>query len=281
MVSISKKVLGQIKRKQTQPLPAWRFTLQSLVTWLGFLVFVGLGSLAVSVVLFLVTAHDYTQIAMFRGGPFGYWLRALPFLWLLVLSLLLLAAYLDFRRTETGYRYRSFAVIGGLVAVSLLGGYGLHAAGLGQRTDAKLAKYLPRYRQLAPRGQDLWHQPELGMMVGQVTAVEPPDQLEVKCHMGEQWRVRLPASYTGPLPEVGDRLRVFGEPADVRLPRPGDPLPEFTAETVLPWQPGLFRGKKPPSGCSMEDGECSLRSRGERWTRPLGAPGRNLNPKLN
>jgi hypothetical protein len=281
MNSISQKVIGKLKQKQAQPLPAWQFTLRSLVTWLGFLVFVGLGSLAVSVMLFLVTAQEYTRLAMFRGGPLGYWLRALPLLWLFVVLLLLVAAYFDFRRTESGYRYRSFVVIGALVAISLLGGFGLHAAGVGQRTDAKLEKFLPRYRQFAPHGKDVWHRPESGMLVGQVTGIEPPDLLEMRFPREMHGRVRLPASFTGPLPEIGDRLRIFGDPISIQDIGSDRRLPEIDAETVLPWKPGLFRGPKPGANCEREEGACDLRSKGERSKRPLGAPGRHLNPNLN
>lgn len=259
MTGIANKVLDRMRRDEVRPLPSWRFTLHSVVTWIGFAVFALLGAHAVSVVLFLLSEHDWTELANFRGGPVWYALHAVPTVWLLLLVALLAGAYLDFRHTREGYRYRSFAVIGGLVAFSLLAGGTLHAVGVGRLTDRGLARRVPQYRQVAPRGLEIWDRPEEGRLVGMYVG-EEDGRLVVRGPDGREWLVELRDGMQVESLEPGMMLRVIGYPSDVGT---------VSAVQVMPFRPGLMRGGRPkPDGCAREEFSCPWRSNGERSMRP-------------
>ena len=233
MVNIGKKVMDKLKKRGTKPLPAWRFVLTNLFTWLGFIFFVFLGAHAVGVMLHLLSGHDWSRLEHFRGGPAIYVMTAVPYLWLVLLSLLLVAAYLDFRRTKSGYRYRAFAVIAGLVAFSALSGFGLYAAGFGQKIDDSLARHLPMYRGMAPKGIEMWNLPEKGKLIGQVEAVSDDNILLLRDPGGEHWSVTSDEDLP-PEAVTGSRVLLIGKTA---------PGKNFKAEKVMQWSPGFMRKK--------------------------------------
>ena len=118
MGKISDKILKEIDRRGVEPSPAWRFTLEAVLMWIGLMVFLASGALSVSVIISLIADSDWSGLRHFRGGPAGFVFMSLPYLWLALAALLTVVAYIDFRRTRDGYRYGTAVVIGVAIALS-------------------------------------------------------------------------------------------------------------------------------------------------------------------
>lgn len=285
MGNISDNIIEEIDRRKVEQVPGWRFTLNALFAWVGFVLLTLLGAHAVSVILYLITGQDWTGLGHLRGGWFVYAFSVLPYVWVAALILLVTIAYLDFRRTRAGYRHRPVAVVASVLAVSLLAGVGLHAVGLGERTDELLEGRVPSYRRVVLRGFDVWNLPSEGRLIGRVESVGEGGQIEILSPSGDSWVVIVDESCGGmPMGEIceGCPLRVIGRSLEDGT---------FDAEIILPWGPGSKSLHLPPrpAGTSPgmhlpyedrgveEDGH-KTRIISERAKRPLVHPAGPANP---
>ncbi len=265
MSNLTNKVLDEIRSKHVKPVPAWRFILRSVLAWVGFVLFVFLGAQAVSIILFLLSDHDWTDLVYFRGGRLGYFFIALPYLWVIALIALIVVAYLDFKKTKSGYRYRPLLVVGVVIAVSLLAGAGLHAVGMGKRADAMLEGHLPHYRTMAPRGVQIWDNPAHGRLMGQIEKIHEDGTIDLKSPRGEEWSVVVEPGMIerfGQNVQESIQVRVIGQPIG-----PG----EFKAKAILPWRPSSKQRLKlhlNQNNLNREELLRRVRSTGERSTRP-------------
>ncbi|MFH1047679.1 MAG: hypothetical protein V1738_05225 [Patescibacteria group bacterium] len=266
MTKLTDKVLDELRSKDVRPVPAWRFLLRSLAAWFGFIVLVLLGAHTVSVILFLLTDHDWTELAYFRGGRLWYVFTAIPYVWFVSLFALVVVAYLDFKKTKGGYRYQPLMVVGLVIAVSLLAGTGLYAVGLGQRADELFERRLPSYRQMAPRGFQMWNHPQEGLLVGQIERINDDGTFEMVAPGGQAWSITVEREIPEPIRQqiqVGTPVRVIGSPSDIG---------QFKAQVVLPWKRG-GQGPKPEWHLNQRNWEAEeiltpARSTGERSMRP-------------
>jgi len=193
----------------------------------------------------------------------------LPYVWLAALAVLTVVAYLDFRKTKGGYRFRPFMVVGSVIAISMVAGVGLHLVGMGKRADAMFEVRLPQYRLMVPRGIQIWDNPQAGRLVGSVENLREDGSFDLIAPDGESWTVHIESGRDGkmlPMMEDGVPVRVVGEP---------DERGEITAKAVLPWGPGLESrpGRHlPQRNTDMEDSVYPARIIGERQSRPSVHP---------
>jgi hypothetical protein len=181
------------------------------------------------VIIFLLSDHDWSGLEYYRGGLFGYMFSVIPYLWLVVLFLLIIAAYGDFRKTKDGYRYGSFWVVGGVIALSFIFGFGFYAMGVGRITDELLAEKMPPYRKMVINGHQMWNRPHEGYLFGKVIVIEPGYLFLVTPDKSE-WRVR----------PVGQEASLFMQKIDidsmVRCIGKSNRNNIFDAEIIMPWQ---------------------------------------------
>jgi len=278
MSELTDKVLNELRDKDVRPVPAWRFVLNSALTWIGFGLFVLLGAQSVSIILFLLSDNDWSELGYFRGGPIGYAFTVLPYVWVAALVLLVTIAYLEFRKTKGGYRYRSFAVIGAVVALSMVAGVSLHSAGLGKRADAMFENHLPQYRRVVPRGIQIWDRPQAGRLVGEIENLGEDGSFDLVTPSGESWTVHPGKDHGGRMPPAfreGEPVRVVGEPS-------GDG--GFDAKAVLPWGPGIEPSQRMHQlrhNGNLEESTDPARNTGEGQSRPSVHPAQPLGRQIS
>jgi len=103
----------------------------------------------------------------------------------------------------------------GSVALSFFMGSVFYAFGMGKAVDGMMAKAMPLYNSSKHRARnDLWLQPENGLIAGKVIRIDSVDeQLVIKDELGRDWSVDENAV----LPEVkagikrGKIVKIIGE----------------------------------------------------------------------
>lgn len=222
--NISQEVLDKIK--DIKPKPRWEFLLKNYSIWLLGLVSLLLGSLAFAVILYMMINNDWDVHQYIAGSMSQFILLTLPYFWLIFLGLFILAAHLNFKYTKRGYKFSFFKVALGSIVISMLFGAFLHNIGVGQAIDNIMAKRMPFYKELINKRQQIWLQPEQGLLAGIVIGVGN-EQTVVEDINGQLWYISDLSTSTPPMfnLQIGDRIRMLGERIDSE---------NFEAHQILP-----------------------------------------------
>jgi len=185
MKDLSTNILEKIKGEHIAPIPRWKFLLKNYGKWAAFALFVLLGSISISVVIFMLIDHDWDIYKYLDKSFWEYLLLSLPYFWFLLVSAFLVFAWHDLKKTKTGYKY-GFIKIGFVsILLSIFFGIVFFYAGLGIKIDKIFADNLPYYQKIHQYSRpSIWRNPEKGLLIGRITKkiddnnfrVEDPDK---------------------------------------------------------------------------------------------------------
>jgi len=111
--------------------------------------------------------------------------------WLISLTLLILATVYGIRRTRRGYRYRFAGVIGASMAASVGLGALLHVTTVSERVNRYLTAHVPAYAKYAYLPYKGWNRPNNGYLGGAVLSVDNDHSLRLKDFSGREWTVDI------------------------------------------------------------------------------------------
>lgn len=215
MGDISKKIFKKIKEKHLEPKPRWQFLLKDSLLWLGFGVLVVIGSLAFSVVVFMLTDKDWDLYLYVNRSFWNLLLVNLPYVWLICLGLFWLLSFYNFKHTKGGYRYQPWIIFSGSIATSFVLGALFFYTGLGQQVDEILARNVPQYCQMMFPEKTLWQQPDKGLLLGRVVEMKDGDNFILRDTDNMLWTIQR-ASRSLDLPPLrpGLQLKILGSRQD-------------------------------------------------------------------
>lgn len=225
MSNVSQNILDKIKKEQIKPTPKWHFLLKKWLFWVFFVISIVIGSLAFGVMLRLLVHSDWDLAPMLCGSYWRCFFQNLPYFWLLFLLAFIGLAYYHFRHTTTGYRYKSFWIVGGSVVISMLIGFTFFTIGVARHTEEIAEKHLPYYDKMVKHRRDVWQQPEKGHLAGKVVEVKPRKFLMLIDFGKKKWEVTISKKH--PPIKQGMRIKVIG----VQI---GDG--KFEAKEIRPWR---------------------------------------------
>jgi hypothetical protein len=230
MSSISKDILKKIKQQAIHPIPRWKFLLKNYGIWLVFGSIVLLGGLSVSVVIFMLTDHDWSIYKNLDKGFFEYMVLSIPYFWFLLISIFLVFAWYDLKKTKTGYKY-NFVKIGTInILASVVLGILFFYAGLGVRIDRIFADNIPYYQNIHRYSRPgIWQNPEKGLLVGQVVDIAADGSFHIRDLENTNWLINC-LNYilcSGIIEEPGNLVRLIGKEM-------GDHI--FQVTEVRPWK---------------------------------------------
>lgn len=245
--NLADKILGEIKDKHLHPKPKWEFIVKDSVVWVLVIVSLGIGSLATSVVIYMIDNNEWDLSKKINGNIVTFVFVTLPIFWLVILAIFVLFIYYNFKHTKGGYKYRAYGVIIASVSFSLISGVLLYNLGLAQAIDDVFEAKAPLYTSLVNRKQQLFHHPELGVLPAQVVQVLSPTELLVIDPRQNQWQVLI-GELEGDCPcQEGRKIIAVGEMMDtgvfkalqIRELRPEPPKPQRIQQyfQLRIWQP--------------------------------------------
>jgi hypothetical protein len=191
MTKLSESIIGKIKCEHIAPVPRWHFLFKGYAFWTFFTLSMILGSLSFSVIVHILNSGDLDIFNHLQGNIVTSAVMLLPYFWLLFLILFAVIAYINWKCTKQGYRFRRRWIVLGSVGLSMLFGSIFYALGMARETDILMARALPLYdKSKHDARMELWLQPENGLLVGKVTEVdEENNKLTIKDDGGKKWEI--------------------------------------------------------------------------------------------
>jgi hypothetical protein len=228
---LSNKIIEKIEGEKIAPTPRWQFKLHDILLWVFFAISILVGSLACSTILHTFFSNDWGAYAQIRKSLFEFVFLSIPYFWIIILAVFLALAYLDFKSTREGFKFRSIWIVLLSLGLSFIFGTFLWWGGMGEKTD-RIFEGAPLLRNFDLR-QHLWNNPLENTLMGVITKVSE-ESIEIKDPAGTIWKVDISSLSKIPEFEVGERIRIVGEKKSEK---------EFKAKIVWPMHPPMFRGR--------------------------------------
>lgn len=224
---ITKQVISQIKEKQVKPKPKWYFDLKNTSFWVAFGVSLVLASFAGSVLVLRLLNNDWGIHRNLGRNPVAHLFMNLPYIWLLLVFLLLMFALYNLKHTKKGYRNLNKFLIAGL-AVWVAGGLVVYFVGYSDSLDRKLGDK-PLFAPFGPPVSEVWQQPEKGLLAGTIVTYPEDNMFVLEDFDGHDWEVVYGAGQTcsNKILQPSLKVRVQGEKIDANI---------FRAEKIRPWR---------------------------------------------
>lgn len=210
-MTLSQDVLKTIKQEKICPKSKWTFVLKNWSLWLIGLLFLGVGSLASAVILYMVSRNDWDLSDRVADSQLGFILETLPYFWLLLLIVFLLLAYYQVKNTKCGYRYNIYAVIITSLIMSILLGTIFFNLGLGEGIDEYLADTSPTYGRMFCSHSVVWHRPEKGLLIGVIDSAPEQQKVVLVDLFSKKWWVLLNELSADKRLMPGKRVKVIGQ----------------------------------------------------------------------
>ena len=242
--NLSKKVVEAIKEQDLCPKPRWHFLAKEYSLWMIGGVLIIVGSLAFSIVLFMLVNNDWEVHEAIHESFLRFVFISIPYFWLLLFIFFIVGAEYYFRHTKKGYKYTIVDLVVGVLIINVVGGSIFYHIGLARAVDNLLVESAPKYYERAVGNRHLrWVSPDDGRLAGRVERVDVETILLQDVH-GKMWQVIVVDTKiaTGTDIIADSLLRVVGKQEDEAI---------FRAYYVLPAGegPGLYHfgeSKRPP-----------------------------------
>lgn len=136
-------ILEGIKKGEIKAESKWRFLAHDYFFWTVTVVATILGSVAISSILHRVVVEQVSLAPHMRDlESVSIFVQTLPYIWILILVILGLAAWFNFKKTSKAYKYQPIVLLG-IVFASLLFGILLFAGGVGSSVDKEVRDRVP------------------------------------------------------------------------------------------------------------------------------------------
>jgi len=219
MNNISKNVLDKIKQDKIKPIPHWQFVLLHIVTWLGLVASIVLGSFAVGIVLREIFSTDWQNVHRIGQSGIPGFVLILPYIWFLTLGLTLFLSSLLIKHINKGYKFRPFMIIGGSILISILFGSILYATHTSDNFEQAIRDNFRPYKSFQEAKEGMWMAPENGVIIGIIIEIDPEIMLVINDITGQKWLINIeeaniPTRFN---PSIGNGIMAIGELIDDNL----------------------------------------------------------------
>ncbi|OFW47342.1 MAG: hypothetical protein A2163_06000 [Actinobacteria bacterium RBG_13_35_12] len=217
MKNISNEVFKKIQDNNIIPKPRWYFITKNYFIWSIFGISIILGSLAFSMVLFIIEQLDW-DIYHYIGDSFLKTVFiSLPYLWLIFLILFTGAAYYNFIHTKRGYRFKFISILLISLIISITLGTGLYFNGFSERLENVFSEKIPYYNRLVYSFEKQWMKPERGLLAGIIIETGLPENNFILMDLdNNRWKIEAgKAIWKGKMtPVIGLKIKLIGKLID-------------------------------------------------------------------
>ncbi|MDB5188667.1 MAG: hypothetical protein JWM92_265 [Candidatus Nomurabacteria bacterium] len=221
------KVIAKIKTAHLKPISRWYFTTRTWALTVLIIIATFLSSVGVTLILFLLTDHDWFAVSYLDEGLPLHILKTIPYLWLIIIFIVVAIIYSSIKQVGRGYRYPQRKIIGVSLLASVLIGTALFISGAGTYLDTYLERTVPFYDNLIVTNKDIWVYPEQGLLSGTITAIDG-DTFSITDSDEQPWVVTMDSDTQENTPlRIEKSVKIVGTMTDGS---------HFNASLILPWQ---------------------------------------------
>ena len=227
-MSASGKILNKIKEEKIKPISRWKFIAKDCFVWSGLGLSILIGSLSVSVIIFLLTDNDWDIYKNLEKSFGEYIILSFPYLWIVVLGAFLGISYLNYKHTKKGYRHNPLLITSlGILASIILGSIFFYS-GLGLKIDRIFSNNFSHYETMLHYRKNFWMNPERGLLAGRIISVNSSDEFQVRDLRREDWKIEGEGIiWRGDaVPQEGRVVKIIGNKKEGNI---------FIAKEVRPW----------------------------------------------
>lgn len=227
-------VLSRIEHEQMRPKSKWFFQSTRCIIWIFWITTIIVGSIAVAELIYISMHSGIEFFEMTHGSLAAFVLDSLPFVWLIAFLSMVVLAFYNMRKTQRGYKYPLWQIIGSSILFTVGGGAVLYAVGVSAMLDSAIDKRMPGYLTVEERQMYMWGHPEDGRLTG--TFIEHIAEQNVVRFLDSVDREWVVAIHELPIKDRellvnGAHVRLLGE-SDMN----GDQM-RFYGCAALPWMP--------------------------------------------
>ena len=204
-------IFDRIKKGHIAPRPKWHFLLKDSVVWVLGVLALAVGTMATSVIMYLLAYNDWTVYEEMSESFLSFVLLSMPYFWLIIFVLFAVAVYFNIKHTKKGYKYSLLVIIVVSVSVSLLGGGLLFATGAGQAIDDILGEKFSVYHKVINPHIDKWNKPSEGRLVGLIVKQIDNSNFILVDLRRQEWELNCLAPCVAGMLEVGRPTKVLGQ----------------------------------------------------------------------
>lgn len=184
-MSISEQTLKKIKKDKIEQTPKWRFNILNFLKWTFITTTVIITALVFAIIIEYYSHLDLDLYSRNNPNVFGYIIGNVPGILIVILILLGIFAFFEFRSTSKGYKYDRTLILGAVSGLVILVG----AIFVGTGISNVLQKSTPVYTLVTPNADNYWLQPEYGLLSGRIITTYSNNAFELLDDHGGIWQV--------------------------------------------------------------------------------------------
>jgi len=228
MKNLIQDTLGQIKKEHIAPEPRWKFLVRKFGAWAVLGVILLLGAAAIAIIYYLISQLDWEVPSFMHQSTFVYGLSVFPYIWVVLIGLVIVAAFFGVRKTETGYRYNSVRIATVAIGVVVVAGIALAASNFGGKMNNALVDEFPAYGHMVTTKQSQWSQPQNGLLSGTIEKVQG-NSISLQDFQGKKWEVQIDSkTFIAPVVSIqpGEVIKLVGTDMGKSI---------FQVQEIRPW----------------------------------------------
>lgn len=182
-------ILETIKEKKIEPKAKWTFLLKDYVVWALGLLSLLLGSVAVSVIIYMISNNDWDIYTELSGSLAEFILLTIPYFWIVFLLIFLFVINYNIKHTKKGYKFSLPLIFSASIFISVLLGALFFYAGLGRAIDDVLGENVSFYDTIINPRVRMWNNPKAGRLIGVIIEKVSDNEFYLHDMREERWLI--------------------------------------------------------------------------------------------
>ena len=191
--NFAQNIINKIREDKLEPKPRWHFILKNYFLWLFGLLSIIIGSLSVSVLMYLIN-HSHITINS-DSGYLKSVIISLPYFWFLFFSLFVFIVYYNIKHLKKGYKYSPYLIVVASFLMTIILGQALYFSGVAKKIDDVLGVNSGLYQEIFNPSVKHVFNPGQGRLVGVIPTPHNEDLIELVDINGETWALIMSNGY--------------------------------------------------------------------------------------
>ncbi len=221
------KIIETIKKNKIKPKPKWLFNLSNISVWVIYFLFVLIGAISFSIILFAIQQTDFELLSHIGHSKLELFLSILPFFWLVLLIIFIFGSLYAIYYSQKGYKFTFSKLIAINVGLSIIIGTAFFIGGGAAWFENAFAIRTGFYESIQKRKEKIWQNPDKGNLAGVIYKVKN-EILEFNDFDKNKWTIYIDSAFVANAVslEKGEKIKITGFKIDDKT---------FKAKEIYPW----------------------------------------------